>query len=96
MTSIEALVASADHWDAIADAQEEAARTYARADGDVSCYYYRARTYRKSAEALRREARTGKPHCSNCGGPHANHEHGAKYDVTACRCGAETCPWCMR
>lgn len=72
---MDSLLAAADHWDRLADGEVEMAQwDVAHGYGDQSARYVRADSYRRTAESLRREARTGKPHCSVCLGPHPNHE----------------------
>jgi hypothetical protein len=93
---------AAAHWEALADSQLELARWYEEHGlpfGNVSSYRFRAETYQRTAEALRREASTGRPHCSQCGGDHANHDHSslaAEAYVKACDCKQPSCPWCRR
>jgi hypothetical protein len=72
------LIASADHWEALAKSQDDMAdweESIGRPYGDTSSYRYRAQVYRTSARVLRLEAETGKPHCSMCLGDHPNHLH---------------------
>ena len=72
-----ALIASAEHWERIANdrvAQAEWDRQHLGGDPIPSAIAY-ARTCRQTARALRLEAQTGKPHCSECLGDHPNHEH---------------------
>ena len=81
MTSKEQLTASIEHWCRLAsEAEDQAAwdRTHGidlsspgSSPGD-----HRARTYRRTAEALQLELKTGRPHCSACLGDHPNHQHG--------------------
>jgi hypothetical protein len=69
---------SAEHWDKLADGQEEMANwedSIGRPYGDTSSYRVKAESYRRTAKSLWLEAETGKIHCSICLGHHANHEH---------------------
>lgn len=85
---------SSAHWARLADEQEAAAKwDESLGLGDVSVYYHRAALYRRTAEALHREATTGVPHCSACGGPHASPQH-LLPGATGCKCQAHGCPWC--
>jgi hypothetical protein len=75
------VAASIEHWLALAtEAEDQAAWDRARgfdlslpgcSPGD-----HRARTFRRTAEALQLELETGRPHCSACLGDHPNHRHG--------------------
>jgi hypothetical protein len=69
---------SAEHWERLAEEQEEWAKYEQQRDplSSVQVFHNKAVLYRRSAQALRREAVTGKPHCTACMGAHANHEHG--------------------
>jgi len=69
------LLAVADHWDRLADSELEMAEwDAAHGYGDQSAKHVRAESYRRTAESLRREAKTGKAHCTVCLGAHPNHE----------------------
>ena len=76
----EEYLASAEHWERLANEDEERAR-WNRARGidlsspGSSAGDCRAREFRRVAEALRLEAKTGRPHCSSCMGDHPNHQH---------------------
>ena len=99
MTSILDPVAAeaASHWAALADSEERMAGWYEDHGlpfGDVSSFRFRAKTYRRTAEALRRESVTGKPHCSACGGDHSNHHHPSVASNAGCGCKGPACPWC--
>jgi hypothetical protein len=79
-TRVEVSVAaeSAAHWEALATNEDAMADHYdsiGRPYGDTSSYRHRAACYRRTADALRLEAATGKPHCSVCLGDHPNHLH---------------------
>lgn len=56
------LLASARHWDNLADAEERRARWEGR-HGNVDAFHVRARTYRRAAESLRMQHDTGIGHC---------------------------------
>lgn len=80
MTKVE-LAASIEHWEKLATEAEAQARWNRDRGIDLSapgCSAgdHRAQTYRRCAEALRREAQTGRPHCSTCLGDHPDHHHG--------------------
>lgn len=80
MSDQASLVESAEHWERLADEAEAKAKWDRDLGIDLSlpgCSAgdYRARDFRRTAEALRLEAATGRPHCSSCLGPHANHHH---------------------
>ena len=73
--------ASAEHWERLAD--EAAAQAQWDRDHGIdlskpglSAGDYRAAIYRRTAQALRLEAATGKAHCSLCLKDHPNHHHG--------------------
>lgn len=72
---IQTLQEAADHWEALAVAQEDIAKHDAQLGHDVSAHYARAESYRRTAQAIRLEIKTGRPHCSNCLGDHPNHLH---------------------
>lgn len=73
------LIASAEHWERLAAEAEDLA-AWDRAHGidlsspGASPGDHRARSYRVTAQALRLEATTGRPHCTNCLGDHPNHD----------------------
>ncbi len=74
------LIAAAEHWEQLAAAEDERAkwnRDHGRdlSKPGLSPGNYRAETYRRTARALRIEAETGRPHCSQCFGDHPNHLH---------------------
>ena len=80
MTSTECTIAAAEHWERLADECEERARWNREHGIDLSepgCSAgdHRAREYRRTAEALRLEAKTGRPHCTTCLRDHPNHQH---------------------
>ena len=88
---------AAFHWALLAASEDGLADWYEANGlplGDVSYYRHRARTYRRTAETLRREAVTGKAHCSACGGDHPNHHHPSLPSGCGCRCGLAGCLWC--
>lgn len=69
---------AADHWDSLADAEEDMARWQENNGlpfGDTGTYHHRAEAYRRAAKTLWLQAETGKAHCSTCLGDHPNHEH---------------------
>jgi len=74
------IAASVDHWERLAS-EAEAQAAWDREHGiDLSMPGsspgdHRARVFRRTAEALRRELQTGRPHCSTCLGDHPNHHH---------------------
>ena len=72
---------SAEHWERLATEAEDQARWDRDHGIDLSnpgssAGDHRARMYRRTAEALHLEAKTGRPHCSECLGDHPNHSHG--------------------
>jgi hypothetical protein len=72
---------SAEHWEHLATEAEDQARWDRDHGIDLSlpgssAGDHCARMYRRTAEALRLEAKTGRPHCSACLGDHPNHHHG--------------------
>jgi hypothetical protein len=74
------LVASIEHWERLATEAEEQAKWNRDHGRDLSnpggsAGDYQAQTFRRTAEALRRELATGRPHCSTCLGDHPNHQH---------------------
>jgi len=74
------IIASAEHWERLADEAEARARWNRDHGLDLSnpggsAGDHQAETYRHTAKALRLEAATGRPHCSSCFGAHANHHH---------------------
>ncbi len=89
---------AAAHWEALAAYEVRMAAWYVARGlpfGSVDSYYCRARTYLRTASALRREAETGRAHCSACGGAHAPHEHPSlPTDACRCPCGSADCLWC--
>lgn len=97
MTTRDLAATAADHWFALAAKEKDMAAWYEARGlpyGDVSSYYHRAATYIRTGTALRREAMTGKAHCSSCGGAHANHEHPSLPADCGCKCRDDGCPWC--
>lgn len=71
----QALQEAADHWESLAVSQEDMAEHDARLGHDVSAHHVRAESYRRTAESIRLELKTGRPHCSMCLGDHPNHLH---------------------
>jgi glycine/D-amino acid oxidase-like deaminating enzyme len=75
------IAASIEHWERLAT-ESEAQAQWDRDHGiDLSkpggsAGDHKAQTYRRTAEALRREMQTGLPHCTACLGAHPNHHHG--------------------
>lgn len=74
------LASSIAHWERLATEAEARARWNRDHGVDLSPPGgspgdHRARTFRRTAEALRLELRTGRPHCSLCLGDHPNHHH---------------------
>lgn len=74
------LVAAAEHWEALARESEAKAEWDRRHGFDLgprggSAGDFQAATFRKTAQALRLEADTGRSHCTNCLGDHPNHLH---------------------
>jgi hypothetical protein len=63
--SAEAL-ASAEHWEALAADALRMAEWNDTHIGSGAPQRHQAETYKRTAEALRIEARTGVPHCSCC------------------------------
>ena len=81
MSAKEQLAASVEHWRRLASEAEDQAAWDRDRGIDLSlpgssAGDHRARTYRRTADALQLELQTGRPHCSACLGPHANHQHG--------------------
>lgn len=72
--------AAADHWERLASEAEDLAK-WNRDNGfdlslpGMSVGDYNAEVYRRTAQALRLQAETGKEHCSICLGAHPNHLH---------------------
>lgn len=74
------ILASAEHWEKLAREEELQAKWNREHGLDLSkpghsSGDFRADTYRRTARALRLEAETGRPHCSQCFGDHPNHLH---------------------
>lgn len=90
---------SAEHWECLA-VEAVAMSAWERERGidlsrpGTSAGDYRAATFRQTAEALSREAMSGRPHCSSCGGDHPNHHHPSVAANCGCKCRQSTCPWC--
>jgi hypothetical protein len=79
-TARDQIAESIDHWERLAtDAEARAAwnRDHGLDLSELgsSAGDHQARTFRRTAEALRRELQTGRPHCSACLGDHPNHHH---------------------
>ena len=80
MTDKAQLAESIAHWERLAT-EAEAKAAWDRDHGidlskpGCSAGDYQAQTFRRTAEALRRELHTGRPHCSTCLGDHPNHQH---------------------
>lgn len=75
-----ASIAAAEHWERLARESEDQARWDREHGIDLSqpggaAGDHQARMFRRTAEALRLEAKTGRPHCSLCLGDHPNHQH---------------------
>jgi hypothetical protein len=89
--------AAARHWEELAEAEERMVKHYEKLGypyGDTSSYLHRAKTYRRTAEAMRKGLRTGKPCCSMCGGEHPNTDH--KWPSSKpCDCEQAGCLWCF-
>lgn len=73
--------ASADHWERLAVEAEVQAKWDRDHGIDLSnpggsAGDHKAATYRRTAQALRLEAATGRAHCSLCLKDHPNHLHG--------------------
>src|SRR5215469_5695231 len=88
--SPEALTSAAAHWERLAAEALDMARWNREHGLDLSmpghsAGDYQAATFRRTAEALRRQAATGRVHCSACGGDHANHEHPSLPSSGGCR-----------
>lgn len=65
--------ASANHWNELANAEEDRAEWDARIFGplhSVAPLYLRAAMYRRTAWALALQAETGAVHCATCFEPH--------------------------
>ena len=75
---MEPLAAIAAHWAQLAVEQDQQADweiSQGYPYGNIETYRHRANTYRRTAEVLMLEAKTGRPHCSLCLGDHPNHLH---------------------
>ena len=92
---------SAEHWERMAvEAQARAKWNRERgidlSSPGMSVGDHQAAMFRKTAEALRREAATGNPHCSTCGGPHPPHKHPFIAASCGCQCKKKSCLWCKQ
>jgi hypothetical protein len=89
---------AAIHWLCLAwseEAHDQWEEAHGRPVGNTrGGYLARRDTYIRTAETLRREVDTGKPHCSACGGQHPNHLHGYPFPTKPCACKQVGCPWC--
>lgn len=71
-------LASANHWDALADSEDRQADwedSLGQPYGCTNTFRNRSNLYRKTAKVIRLEVETGKPHCMYCLGDHPTADH---------------------